>query len=95
MAIYLHSILYLSPNTWKIWVNGKPFQTSKNLHALRVTSDFVQFMLLQNEDVSGITFWRWERGGMQISTTCLIIVAKLWVIMRHIIYSLAASINVK
>lgn len=65
--IRLNSILYLSLNTWKIWVNGKLFQNSKNLHALRVTSDFVQFMLLQNEDVPGITFTLYPNQTLNIN----------------------------
>lgn len=65
--IQLNSILYLSPSTWRIWVNGKPFQNSKNLHALRVTPDFAQFMLLQSEDVPGITFTLYPNQTLNIN----------------------------
>lgn len=65
--IQLNSILYLSSNTWKIWVNGKPFQNSKNLHALRVTPGFVQFTLLQSEDIPGITFTLYPSQTLNIS----------------------------
>lgn len=40
----LDSILYLSPDTWKIWVNGKLFINTKDLKVHSVTENYVTFV---------------------------------------------------
>ncbi|WP_338406173.1 MULTISPECIES: hypothetical protein [unclassified Wolbachia] len=43
-VVSLDSILYLSPDTWKIWVNGKLFINTKDLKVHSVTENYVTFV---------------------------------------------------
>ncbi len=43
-VVSLDSILYLSPDTWKIWVNGKLFINTKDLKVHSVTENHVTFI---------------------------------------------------
>lgn len=43
-VVSLDSILYLSPDTWKIWVNGKLFTNTQDLRVYSVTENFVTFI---------------------------------------------------
>lgn len=42
-VVSLDSILYLSPDTWKIWVNGKLFTNTQDLRVHSVTENCVTF----------------------------------------------------
>jgi hypothetical protein len=42
--VSLDSILYFSPDTWKIWVNGKLFINTKDLKVHSVTENSVTFV---------------------------------------------------
>ncbi|QOD38878.1 hypothetical protein [Candidatus Wolbachia massiliensis] len=43
-VVRLDSILYLSPDTWKIWVNGRLFTNTKDLKVHSVTENYVTFI---------------------------------------------------
>ncbi|WP_341808912.1 hypothetical protein [Wolbachia endosymbiont (group E) of Neria commutata] len=42
--VSLDSILYLSPDTWRVWVNGKLFINTKDLKVHSVTENYVTFI---------------------------------------------------
>lgn len=42
--VRLDSIIYVSTDIWKIWVNGKQFTNKKDLKVLLVTEDYVMFI---------------------------------------------------
>ncbi|AAW70804.1 hypothetical protein EJB10_03270 [Wolbachia endosymbiont of Brugia malayi] len=51
-VVSLDSILYLSPDTWKIWVNRKLFTNTKNLKVYSVTENYVTFVWTVNQKMT-------------------------------------------
>ncbi|WP_168464666.1 hypothetical protein [Wolbachia endosymbiont of Ctenocephalides felis wCfeT] len=50
-VVSLDSILYLSPDTWKIWVNGKLFINTRDLKIHSVTEDYATFIWAVDQQV--------------------------------------------
>lgn len=50
-VVSLDSILYFSPDTWKIWVNGKLFINTKELKVHSVTENYVTFSWAVNQKI--------------------------------------------
>lgn len=51
-VVSLDSILYFSPDTWKIWVNGKLFINTKDLKVHSVTENYVTFSWAVNQKIT-------------------------------------------
>ncbi|WP_395463487.1 hypothetical protein [Wolbachia endosymbiont of Cantharis cryptica] len=51
-VVRLDSILYLSPDTWKIWVNGRLFTNVKDLKVHSVTENYVTFIWTVNQKMA-------------------------------------------
>lgn len=51
-VVSLDSILYFSPDTWKIWVNGKLFINTKDLKVHSVTENYVTFSWAVDQKVT-------------------------------------------
>ncbi|WCR57733.1 hypothetical protein [Wolbachia endosymbiont of Ctenocephalides felis wCfeJ] len=50
-VVSLDSILYFSPDTWKIWVNGRLFTNTKDLKVHSVTENYVTFIWAVDQDM--------------------------------------------
>ncbi|QKX03190.1 hypothetical protein GOY07_03350 [Wolbachia endosymbiont of Litomosoides sigmodontis] len=51
-VVNLDSILYFSPDTWKIWVNRKLFTNTKDLKVHSVTENYVTFVWIINQKMT-------------------------------------------
>lgn len=51
-VVSLDSILYFSPDTWKIWINGKLFINTKDLKVRSVTENYVTFSWAVNQKIT-------------------------------------------
>ncbi|NUY39170.1 hypothetical protein GO684_00155 [Wolbachia endosymbiont of Litomosoides brasiliensis] len=51
-VVNLDSILYLSPDTWKIWVNRKLFTNTKDLKVHSVTENYVTFIWIVDQKMT-------------------------------------------
>ncbi|MBV0899912.1 MAG: hypothetical protein KTV77_04140 [Wolbachia endosymbiont of Fragariocoptes setiger] len=50
--VRLDSIIYFSPDIWRIWINGKIFQNTKDLKVHAVTENYVTFIWTIDRKIS-------------------------------------------